>query len=59
MPSQIILLQVQSKVRKSNAAMQALHDVWQNFVKLYSIFRRAIQAASLFWRGWSYFASAK
>lgn len=41
MHSQIILLHVQSKVRNSIAAMQALHDVWQNFVKFYSLFRRA------------------
>ncbi len=40
MHSQIILLHVQSKVRNSIAAMQALHDVWQNFVKFYSLFRR-------------------
>jgi len=36
MHSQIILLHVQSKVRISIAAMQALHDVWQNFVSFYS-----------------------
>lgn len=48
MPSQIILLQMQSKVRKSIAAMQALHDVWQNFVKLYRSFWRVFRTASLF-----------
>jgi hypothetical protein len=60
MHSQIILLQVQSKVRNSIAAMQALHDAWQNFVK----FLQGVQRASLGRRRFSdrprsYFASAK
>lgn len=59
MCSQIILLQVQSKVRNSIAAMQKLHDVCPNFVKFYSAFRRSVRSASLFWRVRSYFASAK
>jgi hypothetical protein len=48
MPSQIILLHVQSKVRNSIAAMQALHGVWQNFVKFYSLFRRAVRGRVAF-----------
>jgi hypothetical protein len=59
MVSEIILLQVQSKVRNSIAAMQALHDACRNFVKFYRLFRRAVRAASLFWRTPSYFASAE
>jgi nitrate reductase gamma subunit len=59
MPSQIILLHVQSKVRNGIAAMQALHDAWQTFVMFYSLFRRAVRAVSLFWRARSYFASAE
>ena len=38
MHSQIILLQVQSKVRNSIAAMQALHDACQNFVNIKRLF---------------------
>ena len=48
MHSQIILLQVQSKVRNSIAAMQALHDACQNFVNFYSLFQRAAWTVSLF-----------
>ena len=59
MNSQIILLHVQGKVRNSIAAMQALHDVCQNFVKLYRMFRRSIRVVSLFLCAPSYFASAK
>lgn len=39
MPCQIVVLHVQSKQCKSKAAMQALHDVWQNFVIFISAFR--------------------
>jgi hypothetical protein len=35
---EIVVLQVQSKVRNSIPAMQALHDVCQNFVKLFRLF---------------------
>jgi len=45
---QIVLLQMQSKVRNGIPAMQKLHGVWQNFVKLYSMFRRSFRGASLF-----------
>ena len=45
---QIVLLQVQSKVRKSIAAMQALHGAWLNFVKFYRVFWQQSQAAALF-----------
>jgi len=42
MPSEIILLHVQSKLSMSKAAMQGLHGVWQNYVKFFRLFRRAV-----------------
>jgi hypothetical protein len=38
---QIILLQVQSKPRNGNPAMQRLHDAWHNFVIFFRRFRQA------------------
>jgi hypothetical protein len=48
MHCEIILLHVQSKRWNGIAAMQALHDVCRNFVKLYSLFWREVRGASLF-----------
>jgi hypothetical protein len=45
---QIVLLHVQSKRCKSNPAMQALHDVWQNFVIFIRPFWRWRQPVSAF-----------
>jgi hypothetical protein len=38
MHREIIVLQAQSKPMHSKAAMQPLHDVWQNFVIFFSAF---------------------
>ena len=59
MPCQIVVLHVQSKHRKSKAAMQALHDVWQNFVIFFSSFWRADPKLPVFFHGASDFASAE
>jgi hypothetical protein len=59
MHCQIGVLHVQSNRRTSKAAMQRLHDVWQNFVIFFRRFWQAAQVASLFCRARSYFASAK
>ena len=54
-----IVGQVQSKVRNSIAAMQALHGVWQNFVKFYSLFRRAVRGRVAFLAHSVVFSSAE
>lgn len=59
MPSEIILLHVQSKLSMSKAAMQGLHGVWQNYVKFFRLFRRVVTAVSYFCRKASDCASAK
>jgi len=56
---QIVVLHVQSKRRISKAAMQALHDVWQNFVIFIRCFQRADRNASVFCGRASDSASAK
>jgi hypothetical protein len=56
---QIVVLHVQSKQRKSKAAMQALHDVWQNFVIFISWFRRALRNLSVLCRSASDSASVE
>jgi hypothetical protein len=45
---QIVVLQVQSKVRKGMSAMQVLHGECQIFVKFYSLFRHAPVAVVAF-----------
>jgi hypothetical protein len=59
MHCQIVVLHLQSNHRTSKAAMQRLHDVWQNLGRLFRMFRRAVRSASLFLRDSSYFASAE
>jgi hypothetical protein len=59
MHCQIVVLHVQSNHRTSKAAMQRLHDVWQNFVIFFRHFRRSDRRASVFWRKASDFASAE
>ncbi|MFN5998024.1 MAG: hypothetical protein ACK47C_15985 [Paracoccaceae bacterium] len=59
MPCQIVVLHVQSKQRKSKAAMQALHDVWQNFVIFFSAFPAWQRRATDFCDRTSFSASAK
>jgi hypothetical protein len=59
MPSQIVVLQMQSKLWISKAAMQGLHDVWQNFVMFVSILCSSGWAESLFGGAPSFSASAK
>jgi len=59
MQCQIVLLHVQSNRRTSNPAMQALHDVCQNFVIYFRRFRLAARTMSYFCPAASDFASAK
>ncbi len=59
MPSEIVVLHVQSKQYTSKAAMHGLHDVWQNFVIFFRAFQQAAQSASHFLRRPSVSASAK
>ncbi len=59
MPCQIVVLHVQSKQRRSKAAMQALHDVWQNFVIFFRSFWREDPKPAVFFHGASDFASAE
>jgi hypothetical protein len=59
MQREIVVLRVQSKRMTSKAAMQWLHDVWQNFVIFFRVFRQAAQSTSYFLRRPSLSASAK
>ncbi|MGL4235289.1 hypothetical protein [Tabrizicola sp.] len=56
---QIAVLQVQSKLSISKAAMQPLHDACQNFVNFFSRFWQRARTLSVFCREASDFASAK
>jgi hypothetical protein len=59
MSSEIDVLRAQSKLRTSNAAMQALHDVCQNFVIFFIAFQRGFWKVSQYLRKLSLSASAK
>jgi hypothetical protein len=56
---QIVVLQAQSKLRQSKAALQPLHAFGHTFFIFFSMFRRAVRTASLFLTTPSYSASAK
>jgi hypothetical protein len=47
MHCEIVVLRLQSNRRTSKAAMQALHDGWQNFVISIKCFRTCLPVASL------------